>query len=157
MPLNNLKKELESDLRSVFPSRDRPHIVSICDDETPAFNEVCEENVTPEMFRCHDAFFWFTPDGFMYFFPALIRCTFIDKEKCVASIEHLLDCFIDSFGSIDDCGSITKKWEGFSLVQLKYILKWLVWLGMELPFRFDETYKEVAEILNLMIAERSNE
>ena len=145
---DGMNHELKNRLPIVFPHREKPKMISECQDETPAFNELLEEEVAPETFHCSDAFFWFTPEGFIYFFPALIRCSFEDFEKCVPAIEQVLDNFCDYFGSTYDSMQITRKWELFSVEQIEYILKWLQWIEGNYPF--DENLKHAKESLLLM-------
>lgn len=125
--------------------------------EVRCFENLFRETVTPEVFHCHDAFFWFTIDGFVYFLPSLIRCSFIDLEKCLAAIEYILEETEYAFLSSYDYGKITEKWYALGKEQLNYVILWLKWLGEEEPsFNCDEDYKTGVSILSLLSLEKKN-
>ena len=85
-----LETYLKNTLPSVFPPMAQPIEISICDYETPEFDGVLAEDVSSDLFHCSDAFEWFTVAGFIYYYPALIRNSFINLKNCSAAIDSMI-------------------------------------------------------------------
>ena len=139
----------------VFPFIKKPLVVSSCEYETSYINEKMAEDILPGVFL-RDEFRWLTPEGFHYYFPALIRNSLENLSATLCPIEQNWADFVEA-DAYRKIFKIDEKWNGFSLLQLRYLIRWNEWILKCEPYYLEEDYVVCAnEKLKKLFLEKRN-
>lgn len=121
-----LKEFLQARHLDVFPNTKMPDVVAVDEYEVDRLLRKKEEDILPTDFA-GDAFRWLTVEGFLYYLPIFIRCTFVNLEDSLCTIEQNWSDLAES-GEYRKVFQIDEKWKSLFHQQRSYVLKWNLWI-----------------------------